>query len=100
MPFAAPPIGDLRWKGPEPEPSWTGVRNATKPGDSCVQDASSFTIGSGISEDCLYLNVFTPKPDNAPKAVLVFFYGGSWSTGSGSCPLYYGKLSRSAGLAY
>ena len=53
---------------------------------------TAYTIGgAGISEDCLYLNVFAPLDPNAPPApVLIFFYGGSWESGSGSCPLYFG----------
>ena len=100
VPFAAPPVGDLRWRPPQPEAAWEGPRNAAVPGNSCMQSFSAFTIGSAISEDCLYLNVFAP-PANASHAVpvMVFFYGGSWESGSASCPLYYSENLVANGLA-
>src|SRR5690348_9539313 len=55
IPFAAPPVGDLRWREPASVKPWTGVREATKFGARCMQN------GSGVSEDCLYLNVWTPE---------------------------------------
>jgi len=90
IPFASPPVGALRWRASIPEMAWEGVRMAKKLGNVCVQNPSVFTVGSVISEDCLYLNVFTPPEGGSLKAVMVFFYGGSWEIGSGSCPLYFG----------
>ena len=104
IPFAAPPVGDLRWRAPQPEASWDGTKTAFAPGASCMQTPSAFTIGSQISEDCLFLNVFAPPAEDAPsavapKAVMVWFYGGSWELGSATCPLYYGEnlVARSGG---
>src|SRR5438045_7596327 len=63
IPFAAPPTGDLRWIAPQPIVPWTGVKDASKFALSCVQDemfAAIFGAPKGVSEDCLYLNVWTP----------------------------------------
>mmetsp|Transcript_68195 Transcript_68195/g.137189 ORF Transcript_68195/g.137189 Transcript_68195/m.137189 type:complete len:339 (+) Transcript_68195:57-1073(+) len=93
IPFALPPVDELRWKAPAPpDESWEGTADASRFGNSCVQSSSGFTIGGDVSEDCLYLNVYTPpKETSVNLPVLVFFYGGSWTGGSSSCPLYYGK---------
>ena len=94
VPFAAPPVGNLRWRAPQPAESWQGARAAVKPGDMCWQSAPS-AYGISASEDCLYLNVFAPSEDTVaavgPLPVMVFWHGGSWDSGSGSCPLYYGQ---------
>ncbi len=87
IPYAAPPVGALRWKPPQPEQPWTGIRPATWPGPICAQAASTITGGIGsTSEDCLTLNVYTPKP--RPFAgrlpVMVFIHGGSFTSGAGS----------------
>ena len=74
IPYAAPPVGDLRWKLPAAGPAWTGTRNATKPGASCEKDV----------EDCLYLNVTTPagaKP-GAKLPVMVWIHGGAFVVGT------------------
>jgi para-nitrobenzyl esterase len=81
LPFAAPPVGDLRWKAPAPAAHWSGVRDGTAPGNICVQptvDASgNSTIGG--SEDCLYLNVYRPAVVQAGQLlpVMLFVHGGS-----------------------
>jgi para-nitrobenzyl esterase len=82
MPYAAPPVGDLRWKPPQPAVKWSGERDATEFGASCTQTAR---LGreARISEDCLYLNVWAPA--NARKApVMVWIHGGSNTNGSGA----------------
>jgi para-nitrobenzyl esterase len=79
IPYAAPPVGALRWQPPQPAASWAGVRDATKFAPHCPQLASPFGQAS-TSEDCLYLNVFTPKAGgNHP--VMVWIHGGALVTG-------------------
>lgn len=92
IPYAAPPIGPLRWHDPQTAASWRGVRDATKFGPACMQPPSLFHIPpSSMSEDCLYLNIWTSNLHPAePAPVLVFFYGGSFTIGAGSQPTYDG----------
>ncbi len=83
IPFAAPPLGDLRWKPPQPVKNWTGTRSAAQFGPRCVQ-ASIFGDmnfrSNGMSEDCLYLNVWTPATSGSRRLpVLVYFFGGGLS---------------------
>jgi para-nitrobenzyl esterase len=86
IPYAAPPLGELRWKPPQPAASWTGVRDATEFAPSCIQPGRI----QPQSEDCLYLNVWTPEAArNAP--VMVWIHGGGYLMGSGSVPLYDGS---------
>ena len=96
LPFAAPPIGDLRWQAPQQPKSWApSVRNARKYGKSCIQHKNAFVDLSQMSEDCLYLNAWLPKePPRAKDSgypTMVFFYGGSWKEGSAMFPLYSGE---------
>lgn len=91
IPYAAPPVGSLRWHAPQPPASWQGVRKATTFGPACMQPPSSGIPASSMSEDCLYLNVWTSDlhpPIAAP--VMVFIPGGAFVTGSGSQPAYDG----------
>ena len=79
IPFAAPPVGDLRWKPPQPVVNWEGVRRADQFGPRAMQLRLFGDMGfrsSGMSEDCLYLNVWTPaRSDKERLPVLVYFYG-------------------------
>lgn len=95
IPFAAPPVGDLRWKAPQPVIPWEGVRDATEFGPSPIQ--SMAFPGMTLSEDCLYLNVWTPaqsKKDKLP--VMVWIYGGGFMMGSSS--LYDGAPLAEMGV--
>jgi para-nitrobenzyl esterase len=76
IPYAAPPVGPLRWKAPRPAAAWKGIRAATNFGSSCPQPVSPFGRQSS-SEDCLYLNVFTPRPAGKGHAVMVWIHGGA-----------------------
>ena len=87
IPYAAPPVGDLRWQPPQPHGRWTGVRDASAFGNHCPQGASPFGLAS-LTEDCLYLNVFTPArgTDAAPDdgellPVMVWIHGGALLVG-------------------
>jgi para-nitrobenzyl esterase len=88
IPFAAPPVGELRWKEPQSVKKWTGVRKATQFGSRPMQlplfGDMNFRSDS-MSEDCLYLNVWSPaKTDSERLPVLVYYYGGGYATGDGS----------------
>ena len=97
IPYAAPPTGARRWRAPEPAESWVGIRDATRPGESCVQITTSNQLLGG-SEDCLTLNVWKPQaPTDTPRPVLVFLHGGFFLFGSGSGPLYNGSTLASHG---
>jgi para-nitrobenzyl esterase len=102
IPFAAPPVGNLRWREPQPVQSWQGVRNAKKFGPRAMQLAVFGDMGfrsDGMSEDCLYLNVWTPaKSVNEKLPVLVYFYGGGFVAGDGSEARYDGENMAKKGI--
>ncbi len=89
IPYAAPPVGALRWKSPQPAAKWTGVRDATKWPNRCPQGSSSMGTGSALSEDCLYLNVVTSAKNAGEKRpVMVFYHGGGLTSGTSSSTTY------------
>lgn len=103
IPYAAPPIGNLRWRSPQPAEPWEGVRQATAYGNDCIQkplpgDASA--SGNKTSEDCLVLNVWRPaaidRNDKLP--VLVWIHGGGFVNGSSAAPIYDGSAFARQGL--
>ena len=106
VPFAAPPVGDLRWKTPQPPPTWEGVRQADKFGPSPTAGGGGRGsrgvrggMGSGSSEDCLYLNVWTPaKSADDRIPVLVWIFGGGFNMGSTSNPGYSGENLAKKGV--
>ena len=115
IPYAAPPVGKLRWREPQKPTSWDGTRDATKPGSACVQSAAGLdpffaplaaTYGGNYtaqpvasSEDCLYLNVWVPNwPAKAALPVMVWLHGGSNRAGSGTQSTYDGDALVSHGV--
>jgi para-nitrobenzyl esterase len=102
IPFAQPPIGDLRWKEPQPAKNWTNVRPAKKFGPRAMQRAVFGDMGfrsDGMSEDCLYLNVWTPAKSAGDRLpVLVYFYGGGFIAGDGSEARYDGESMSRKGI--
>ena len=97
VPYAKAPVGDLRWRGPRPPEPWHGVRDATRLGSDCVQALGRKAIlggGGGLvvgSEDCLFVNVYGPVPDqvrddslSGPLPVMVWLHGGAFTIGSGA----------------
>ena len=92
IPFAAPPLGQLRWRSPQPVTPWTGVRDSTEYALDCDQlpfPSDAAPLGAGTSEDCLYLNVWRPAaPQTSKLPVMVWIYGGGFVNG-GSSPLVY-----------
>jgi para-nitrobenzyl esterase len=102
IPFAAPPVDDLRWKAPQPVKSWKGVKEAKNFGPRAMQLPIFGDMNfrsNGMSEDCLYLNVWTPANSPDEKIpVLVYFYGGGFVAGDGSEPRYDGESMAQKGI--
>ena len=99
VPYAAAPVGDLRWRPPQPAEPWTGVRDAIEWADRCPQGSSTMGEGSDISEDCLYLNVVTAaETSNDQLPVMVFFHGGGLTTGTGNSTTYNHPMLASKGV--
>ncbi len=97
LPYAAPPVGDLRWKAPQPAAKWKGDRDATKYGAHCAQgrvfDDMVFQ-DAGPSEDCLFLNVYTPADakNKSKLPVMFWIHGGGYSGGGSSEPRHNGDF--------
>ncbi len=102
VPFAKPPVGELRWKAPQPLDNWTGVKQTKKFGPRPMQTMVFGDMQSrsdGVSEDCLYLNVWTPAKRNTKDLpVLVYFYGGGNVAGDASEPRYDGEAMAKKGI--
>lgn len=103
IPYAAPPVGNLRWKAPQPPLPWTGTRNAENFGPRPIQDSNLLYEfrSTETSEDCLYLNVWTAaRSDQEKRPVYVFIHGGSFIHGDGSQPAYDGESMAKQGIVY
>jgi para-nitrobenzyl esterase len=107
IPYAAPPIGGLRWRAPQPVAVWQGIRPASQFGASCIQSIVAerkpwtyeFMTHGQISEDCLYLNVWTPAQSARERhPVLVWVHGGANTEGSAAVPVYDGDALAARGL--
>jgi para-nitrobenzyl esterase len=92
IPYAAPPVGALRWRAPQPVAAWSGTRVATSFGNACLQPLRPLEppLRAAISEDCLYLNVWRPARARRPLPVMVWIHGGSLVTGAASIATYDG----------
>ena len=106
IPFAAPPVGPLRLRAPQPTEPWTGIRDAGDFGAAAPQHPRGVTLRPGkrqpMSEDCLTLNVLTPAaPSAAPRPVMVFVHGGAFVMGTTALGIYHGnRLARRGDVVY
>lgn len=99
IPFAAPPLGELRWKAPQAAPKWDGVRKADTFGRACLQINGAISNLPSPSEDCLTLNVWTPaKSANERLAVMVWIHGGGFTAGTPPEALYHGETLAKKGV--
>ena len=103
IPFAAPPVGELRWKAPQPVAAWQGVRECNAFGPECPQalypqGSMYYRAPQKQSEDCLYLNVWTAAKANEKRPVMVWIHGGALTRGSGSTPTYDGTAFAKKGV--
>lgn len=104
MPYALPPVGALRWRAPRPADRWPNVRIADQFGPDCMQipyKADAAPLGVKPSEDCLYLNVWTPTaPSREKRPVMVWIYGGGFVNGGSSPPVYSGRSFAESGVIF
>ncbi len=113
VPFAAPPVGDLRWKEPQPHAPWTDTLPTISFGASPIQNnpvpfmmwtQEFITPAKPLSEDCLFLNVWTPvaahAADSSKLPVLVWIHGGGFTSGSAACPVYDGEAFAKEGVVF
>src|ERR1700692_2022868 len=101
VPYAAAPLGELRWREPQPVRAWKGVRKATAFAPACMQTGLSMPgeTPPAVSEDCLYLNIWTPiRKADAHLPVLVWIHGGGYTNGSAAMPLYWGDRLAQKGV--
>lgn len=108
VPFAAPPVRDLRWRDPHPHAAWQGMWHADRPAPECIQPLRGRSINhyfgeEATSEDCLYLNIWAPAgpaPEGKPYPVIAWIYGGGFNVGSASMANYAGETLAAQGVVY
>lgn len=106
IPYAAPPVGELRWRPPKPLAPWPGVRDATEFGHACPQKLGAYPDWAdahfkqvGLNEDCLTLNIWTPADyDGEPLPVMFYIHGGNMQFGASSMPVYDGSILAREGV--
>jgi para-nitrobenzyl esterase len=101
IPYAAPPVGNLRWREPQPVKAWTGVRAADQYGAACPQRGPARGDMPAYNEDCLFLNVWAPaSPSAKTLPVVVYIYGGGYNSGSSSALFLSGENLAGKGVVY
>ena len=101
IPYAAPPVGDLRWREPQPVKPWSGVRATDQYSAPCAQRVFGPATGPAPSEDCLYLNLWIPAHPSAKKLpVIVYIFGGGYNGGSSSAPSLSGRYLAAKGVVF
>lgn len=101
IPYAAAPVGELRWKAPRPAPKWTGVKEAKEFGPRCMQKGMMESVNADpsgrMSEDCLFLNIWRPKREGK-FPVMVWIHGGGYTGGTGNTEMYWGDRLSEKGV--
>ncbi|WP_068084908.1 carboxylesterase/lipase family protein [Novosphingobium rosa] len=103
IPFAAPPVGPLRWRAPQPAATWQGERDASAYGHDCMQvpfPSDAAPLGTPPAEDCLYANVWRPAHAGGKLPVMVWIYGGGFVNGGASPPTYSGAELAKKGVLF
>ena len=104
IPYAQPPLGALRWRAPQPVHPWKGVRDASAYGKDCIQEpfpGDAAPLGVGLSENCLFMNVWRPEhPASAKLPVMVWIYGGGFVNGGSSPGVYSGAEFAKQGIVF
>ena len=103
IPFAAPPVGPLRWRAPQPAARWNGIRQAVTYGNDCMQvpfPSDAAPLGATPAEDCLYLNVWRPAGATGKLPVIFWIYGGGFVNGGASPPTYSGANLARQGVLF
>ena len=103
IPYAAPPVGDLRWRAPRPVPAWEGVKAADAYAHDCMQEpfpSDAAPLGTPPAEDCLYLNVWAPEKAAAPLPVMAWIHGGGFVNGGSSPAVYDGRHFARRGVVF
>jgi para-nitrobenzyl esterase len=99
IPYAAPPVGDLRWRAPQPAAKWEGVRAATEYGRACMQTNAAIATLPPPSEDCLFVNVWAPPTRSAERLpVMVWIHGGGFTAGTPAEQLYHAEWLAQKGV--
>ena len=98
IPYAAPPVGNLRWRPPQPPARWDGVRAAREFGRACPQTNAAISNLPAPSEDCLFVNVWTPARDGERLPVMVWIHGGGFTAGTPAEQLYHGEWLAKKGV--
>ncbi|HET6180260.1 MAG TPA: carboxylesterase family protein [Candidatus Sulfotelmatobacter sp.] len=103
IPFATPPVGQFRWRPPQPAASWAGVRDATQFGHDCMQKpfpSDAAPLGTTPAEDCLVGNVWIPEHHTGKLPILIWIYGGGWVNGGSSPDVYDGSQFAKQGILF